>query len=257
MKTNPTIAKLLGNKTVLYVVSIIALLNVLGYLFYGNITAVVYFGLLGLLVSYFSKNMIIILMVPLILVNFLAGAQQMNNKNVEGMTSGTPGTSGTSGTPGTSGTSGTSGTKNASSTNATTTPSTTAASNTTTLANTTAATTPITPATDSFTGNKGKKGKHSVDYATTISEAYDNLNSVLGSDGIKGLTQDTKRLMQQQQDLAGSMKDIVPLIQSFEPMMEQAKGLLDSMGGIDSIKGLDGIKDIFGKIGNSAQKKDK
>jgi hypothetical protein len=77
----------------------------------------------------------------------------------------------------------------------------------------------------------------------------------LGSDGIKSLTQDTKRLMQQQQDLAGSMKDIVPLVQSFEPMMEQAKGLLDSMGGLDSIKGLDGIKDIFGKLGNSVEKK--
>jgi len=249
MKTNPTIAKLLGNKTVLYVVSIIALLNVLGYLFYGNITAVVYFGLLGLLVSYFSKNMIIILMVPLILVNLLVGAQQQKNaKTVEGMTSQT-----TTGT--TTGTKNASSTVTTSTTPSTTSPSTSAVSNTTTLANTSAATTPITPATDSFTGNKGKKGKHSVDYATTISEAYDNLNSVLGSDGIKSLTQDTKRLMQQQQDLAGSMKDIVPLVQSFEPMMEQAKGLLDSMGGLDSIKGLDGIKDIFGKLGNSVEKK--
>jgi hypothetical protein len=106
---------------------------------------------------------------------------------------------------------------------------------------------------DSKESNKDKKKKYHIDYASTVEEAYDNLNSVLGSDGIKSLTTDTKRLMQQQQDLAKSMKDIVPLVQSFEPMMNQAKGLLDSMGGVDGIKGLDGVKKMLSNIGSTSQ----
>jgi len=243
MKTNPTISKLLGNKTVLYIVSAISLLNVIGYFFYGNINAVIYFAILGLLVSYFSKNMIIILLVPLVLVNIFVGSQQSTKKMLEGMTTTDASGNDPSQTTDPS-------LNNVSSTTTASSPS-TASSTTLTSSSASATPTPSTQ-TESYR-NKGKKGKYNVDYETTISEAYDNLNSILGSDGIKSLTTDTKRLMQQQQDLAKSMKDIVPLVHSFEPMMNQAKGLLESMGGIDGIKGLDGVKDMLSNIGKISQ----
>ena len=85
MKLETTIHKLLTNKIVLYIVSVVSILNVLGYLFYGNMNAVLYFAILAGLVYYFSKNMIIVLLVPLILVNLWAGSQYQINK-VEGMT---------------------------------------------------------------------------------------------------------------------------------------------------------------------------
>jgi hypothetical protein len=242
MKANSTISKLLGNKTVLYIVSAISLLNVIGYFFYGNINAVIYFAILGLLVSYFSKNMIIILLVPLILVNIFVGFPFNIRKTLEGMTTTDPSGNDPTQTVDPS----------LNDVSDTTSPSTTAS---TTLSSSSVSATP-TPSTqtESYRNNgKGKKGKYHVDYETTISEAYDNLNSVLGSDGIKSLTTDTKRLMQQQQDLAKSMKDIVPLVQSFEPMMNQAKGLLDSMGGVDGIKGLDGVKKMLSNIGSTSQ----
>jgi len=246
MKTNPIISKLLGNKTVLYIVSAISLLNVIGYFFYGNINAVIYFAILGLLVSYFSKNMIIILLVPLVLVNIFVGSQQSTKKMLEGMTT----TDASGNDP--SQTTDPSLNNVSSTTNASTSPSPSTSSSTTLTSSSASATPAPSTQTESYR-NKGKKGKYNVDYETTISEAYDNLNSILGSDGIKSLTTDTKRLMQQQQDLAKSMKDIVPLVQSFEPMMNQAKGLLESMGGIDSIKGLDGVKDMLSNIGKTSQ----
>ena len=252
MKANATISKLLGNKTVLYIVSAISLLNVIGYFFYGNVSAVLYFAILGLLVSYFSKNMIIILLVPLVLVNMFVGSQLNIQKTLEGMTTTDPsGNDPSQAVDPSLNEISTSSPSTSSTTSTTSTPST--SSSPLTASSESATPTPSTQ-TESYRNNgKGKKGKYHVDYETTISEAYDNLNSILGSDGIKSLTNDTKRLMQQQQDLARSMKDIVPLVHSFEPMMNQAKGLLESMGGVDSIKGLEGVKDMLSNIGNTSQ----
>ena len=40
-----------------------------------------------------------------------------------------------------------------------------------------------------------------IDYAKTLEQAYDNLQGMLGKDGIKGLTSETTKLVQQQQGL--------------------------------------------------------
>ena len=53
---------------------------------------------------------------------------------------------------------------------------------------------------------------------------------MLGGDGIKRLTGDTQRLMQQQMQLAEAMKGMTPLIQGMAPLMKQAQGLLGGMG---------------------------
>ena len=73
------------------------------------------------------------------------------------------------------------------------------------------------------------KGKSKIDYATTIEDAYDELNKILGSDGIKRLTSDTQGLMKQQADLAKSMEAMTPLIQSIMPMAEKAQKMMESM----------------------------
>ena len=71
MKINSTVSKFLTNKWVLNIVSILALLNVIGYIVTGNFNSVIIFIIIGILVRYFSKNMTIILGVPLLLVNLL------------------------------------------------------------------------------------------------------------------------------------------------------------------------------------------
>lgn len=58
--------KLLKNKSVLYGVLFLALMNVLGYMNNKNYDAIIIFSLVGFLTQYFSQNMIIILLVPIV-----------------------------------------------------------------------------------------------------------------------------------------------------------------------------------------------
>ena len=47
-----------------------------------------------------------------------------------------------------------------------------------------------------------------MDYAATMEQAYDNLQKMLGEDGIKGITGETKKLVQQQKDGTMHMQTI-------------------------------------------------
>ena len=79
-----SLKNLLKNKIVLYVLVASALTNILGYISMNNNQAIVLFISLGLITSFFSRNMIVILIVPLILVNLLigvnVGVEAMSNK---------------------------------------------------------------------------------------------------------------------------------------------------------------------------------
>jgi len=63
-----------------------------------------------------------------------------------------------------------------------------------------------------------KKGNR-VDYASTVEDAYGDLNNLLGSDGIKRLTDDTQKLMGQQMQLAEAMKSMTPLLSQAKSLM--------------------------------------
>jgi len=79
---------------------------------------------------------------------------------------------------------------------------------------------------DSFKNRKSSE----IDYASTIEDAYSQLNGLIGSDGVKGLTTDTQKLMEQQLKLAESMKSMGPLIEGITPLLAKTKSLL---GGFD------------------------
>jgi hypothetical protein len=65
-------------------------------------------------------------------------------------------------------------------------------------------------------------GGSRIDYATTLEDAYSSLDNILGSDGISKLTNDTQRLMTQQQKLFDTMNNMLP-------MVEGAKSMIDSL----------------------------
>ena len=69
MKFN--VKSLLKDKTVLYVVLFFAITNFFGYILLKNYDAVMFMVLVGLITSYFSKNMIVILLSSIILTTFL------------------------------------------------------------------------------------------------------------------------------------------------------------------------------------------
>ena len=59
------------DKNVLYIMLIIAFVNVLGYLMMGNFEAVVFFAIVAYLSTFFTKNMVIVFLVAILATNFL------------------------------------------------------------------------------------------------------------------------------------------------------------------------------------------
>jgi hypothetical protein len=210
MKLNSTVSEILTNKWVLNIISVLALFNVIGYMVMGNLNNVIFFIVLAVLVRNFSKNMIIVLGTPLILVNLFA----MRNGIFEGMENKSDTTT----------------------TDTTTTPPITSAtitSDTTTGTKDKKDESGVVSAAsvknDSFEVGRSKNGGSKIDYASTIEDAYDDLNKILGSDGIKRLTDDTQGLMKQQMELAKSMEALTPLFKGMKPMIEQMKGIMNTM----------------------------
>jgi hypothetical protein len=103
---------------------------------------------------------------------------------------------------------------------------------------------------EDFEVGRRKNGASKIDYASTIEDAYDDLNKILGSDGIKRLTNDTQGLMKQQMELAESMKAMTPLVQGMAPMIEQMKSMMTTMDA-DGEGGLAGVMDMAKKLTGS------
>jgi hypothetical protein len=188
-----TMTKLLTNRTILNVVFVIAILNLIGYLMIGNIHEVVYFILVALLTSYFSKNMIIVLGVPLVLVNLFSlrntrqreGFDEPKEKKTEDKKE-------------------------------------------------------KVKEDEPFEVGR-KAGDSTIDYASTVEDAYNDLNKIIGSDGIKRLTDDTQNLMKQQLELTKAMQGMGPLMAGLKPLMSQATELMGTMGekgGLDKLIGM-------------------
>ena len=236
MKLGSIASRILTNKMVLNVVSIIALLNVIGYVVMGNVESVAVFIVLAVLGRYFSKNMIVVLGIPLIVVNMMA----LKNRSygIEGNE-----------------------TMGASATKAATDSDNKPAADDAQMsdadkkkkaaddmkkkadddkkkdANTTITGSNDKPA-DHFEVGRAKNGGAKIDYAATVEGAYDELNKILGSDGIKSLTNDTQRLMKQQLALAESMKTIEPMMEAMGPLADQAQKILKGMGGDGGMESL-------------------
>lgn len=61
-----------------------------------------------------------------------------------------------------------------------------------------------------------------IDYASTLEESYNNLNNILGKDGMRGLSKDTEKLVNQQ-------KMLMETLESMAPMMKNAQSTLDGL----------------------------
>jgi hypothetical protein len=77
-----------------------------------------------------------------------------------------------------------------------------------------------TPASSTESMNvMSNKKRNRIDYASTVQDAYEDLNGMLGQDGIKGLTLDTNRLIEQQAQLASAMKNMTPLVKTAKELL--------------------------------------
>jgi hypothetical protein len=59
------------DKNVLYIMLVIAVVNVVGYLMMGNFEAVIFFAIVAYLSTFFTKNMVIVFLVSILATNFL------------------------------------------------------------------------------------------------------------------------------------------------------------------------------------------
>jgi len=259
---NSQIEKVLSSKTLLNTMVVICFLNIIGFVIFGETIAIIYFILIGLVTSFFSKNMVIVLLIPLILVNFFVASSIKSFWNInifnkrEGLENKTDNTDNTN--------TNTVNTNSAKNVKKQTTSSSSSSTNQglpiTPLEHTnenTQNTTnePHAEIDESFEVGRGKKNSkgYNIDYASTVEDAYDELNKILGSDGIKRLTSDTQNLMKQQLQLAESMKSMQPLIAGMAPLMQQAQGLLGSMGENGNLGNLADIaKKFTSTLGNNS-----
>ena len=238
MNLKSSISKILTNKKTLHIVFVLSLLNLIGYLVCGNIHAVIFFVLITGISSHFSKNLTIILLIALFVVNlFMLGNGAREGMQNSDSTINASSNSSSDSSPDASGNSLEEIMKKKITDKISTKqglPITPVDENETTTDKTTE---------ESFEVGRNKKGKYDIDYASTIEDAYDELNKIIGGDGIKKLTGDTQNLMKQQMQLTEAMKGIGPLVeqigplmQSVSPILEQAKGIMGS--------GTNGVADL-------------
>ena len=236
MKVPKAVLNMLENKYVLYFVLFLAVSNLLGFLVMGNITSIIFFGLVAYLTSFFSKNKIVILSIPLVLTSVLMVGARVKEGLENAIDSAKKPVADAVADAATAVAKATDTAKKVAK-NATDTAKNvvnTAAAAPLTGTEPESASEPV-PASaskgpaDGMTTMYGKKNNR-IDYASTIEDAYDDLNKIIGGDGIKRLTDDTQRLMGQQMQLADAMK-------SMSPLLEQAKTMLQ---GFD-LKNLDGL----------------
>lgn len=201
------------DKRVLYVVLFLAVTNLGGFLMARNFNAVVVFLLAGFIATYFSRNMIVVLMVAMVVANIVSGVkiikEGMENKEDSEKSEDSENHSDEDNKEKKEGDK--------------------------------QGMTTLSPA--SLEDEKKAKKKPKVDYAGTLEAAYDNLDNLLSSDALKNMTEDTQRLAEKQKVLMGNIKKLEPMMQKAGAMLEG----LDMQGMQGMIQSLSKNMSIFDK----------
>jgi hypothetical protein len=202
--------KLTENKFILYLILFLAITNISGYLAMRDYTSVIVFICIAVINTYFTKNMIINLGITLLITNlFFAGNQikeGMKNKKDNKKNN-----------------------KNKSKDNKKN-------NNKNTKNQKQGFRQKHSPAPATESEEDEEIGKR-IDYASTLEQAYDNLQNVLGSDGISGLTKETQQLVNQQKSLMETMKNVGPMLNMAKETMKgfdmkEISGVLGKVGGM-------------------------
>jgi hypothetical protein len=223
MNLKKTFSGLMTNKYFLYFVVFLSATNIIGYLSMNNNDAVIFFVLVGFLMFNFSKNMTIVLLVSVIATNLLIVSRPFRSvegfkeggsgatmnasvNNIPGATEGFKEGATGEGRPREEEEEEEPGEVITSDDNQTIQEGTTSKTNRSGFKNN------LSPA-------PVKKSSH-IDYASTLEDAYKNLEKMLGTGGLQNLTSDTKKLMEQQTQLFNSMENIAPLLSQAQKMMK-------------------------------------
>ena len=208
----------LKDKNVLYVVLFLAITNIFGYLMLRNFDAIVFFFVVGFLSTYFSKNMIIIMIIAMISTNLLVGSKLLGSYK-EGMTNKTNEKIEH---------------KKGDNTKAKV------------IDNMATLTPSNIDGSDDDTTDEIQASKPKINYASTLESAYDNLDKLLSSDSINKMTADTQRLAEKQQVVMGNIEKLVPFIGKAENLLKGMNS--DKMGGM-----LEKMQEQMANLANKAK----
>lgn len=269
MKLPKVVETMLNDKNVLYIVAFLAIMNFFGYIILRDSYALLIFLSIGFISTYFSKNMTVVLLSTLILTNFITVLSKNFIINKEGFDATAATTDATTdATAGTDTDAATAGTTAATDTGATAAtavkkPTITGAGGSSNKlskkvaasASSTAATvqkpngqknttkepmTELSPA--SLDEEDDLPVNNRVDYAKTLEKAYDNLENLVGKDGVNGLTSQTNVLMEQQEKLMENMKSMEPLLKTAQSFLDKFES--SSMGKM--FEKIPGMSSMFG-----------
>lgn len=207
-----TAQEVLTNKYVLYVMLFLAILNVLALLGTSNYVSLAIFALVGLLTTYFTKNMTVVLLVSIIVSSFIhiskTTVEAMTNKKGKGK-----------------------GKK----------------SKKEGMENTLEDAAPVDSDSDDEAEDESeekgataedapvmKKKKNKLNHQATVEASYNNIHSILGSKNFEKMTKDTNKLLAQQNKLTESLNNMAPILKNAESMLgkfdlEKMTGMLDSL----------------------------
>jgi hypothetical protein len=197
-----------GNDKVTNIIFFVSVLNILGFIFMHNFEAVIAFVIFGMLSAYFSQDLKVILGVPLVIVNFL---YVLRHRGIfEGMENKDD--------------------KNPPNANAGQNQEKDAAEKKNAKVTSSGGDAIPEPKEEPFSGSAGKKNGFRIDYATSLTNQYKDLNKILGNANIQQLTKDSKDLLNQQQQLTKAMEGMAPLVEQLVPMMEKMGGFMGGTG---------------------------
>ena len=176
---------LMKNKTFLYFVLFIAVVNAFGYLMMREFEAVMLFVLVGFLTTYFSNNMIIVLLTAIVVTNLFASSR-LTIKFKEGMEGHKDKKEGEGEEEKEKDEEEKEGLV------------------------------PLQPADYPPNGKKSK-----IDSAGTLEAAYDHLDKLLESDAINKMSDETQKLANQQDKLMKNIDRLEPMLSSAEGMIKK------------------------------------
>lgn len=239
MKMPTSLQSLLTNRFVLYAMLFLSVLTIIGYIALSDYLAIGVFVVAGIVASYFTKNMILILGAAILAASAL-GVRGTVTKAVEAMTNKEDATKKT----GAGADSDAGADADAVADDDADAAPADADAPATASAPSTSSPQPANKKPSTGTkkqgfrdmGNKIRPAKVNasdelnddeiigkrIDYAATIEQAYDHLESMLGDKGMAGLTGETERLIKQQ-------KTLMETLSTMAPVLETAKSTLGAL----------------------------
>lgn len=221
---------LLSDNNVLRAVSVISILNLMGYVMLRNIDAVAFFMMVGFLSTFFSKNMIVVLLIAMVSTNFFVAFKIIPHTINEGMKGARKSTRKIKDNKGHD------------------------AKGHDAKGHDAKEDDDDSVADDSVTSGEiessGRPGK--LDDNATFEAAHTNLQDMLGEDAVKKMSKDTQALMVKQQGLQNSLKSLLPAV-------NESMATLEKMGGMENLNSMidkvSSVMNTFGGIGKREKSK--